>query len=103
MGAAEDRKVEREAKRKLLRERREAQYDRRLTAGMIEDLYYDFASRRRNVYWINFLRGLAFGLGVFLGGTVVVAILVAIIAWLANFFPSFADFFNWLIDAMSKK
>ncbi len=87
----------------LKEEYKTAKHDRYVTTEIIDELYYDFSRNRRKVYWINFVRGIFFGLGVFIGGTVVVAALIAIMAWLANFFPTFADFFNWLIDIMSRK
>lgn len=77
--------------------------DGQFAASVIEELYYDFARNRRKVYLINFNRGLCFGFGVFLGGTVVVAIITVILAWLANWFPTFSDFFTWLIDVMSRR
>ena len=88
----------------LRQEHREASHDRHVATELIDELYYDFSKHRRKIYAINFTRGIFFGLGVFIGGTVVVAVLIAIMAWLAKFFPSdLANFFNWLIDIMSKK
>lgn len=87
----------------LRHQRHVAEADRYVTTEIIDELYYDFSRNRRRVYLINFNRGIFFGLGVFIGGTVVVAILVGVIAWLAKFFPPFSDFFNWLLDILSKK
>jgi hypothetical protein len=50
--------------------------------AVLEDLFYDFHSSRRQVYKINFVRGLFFGLGSVLGGTVLIALLV----WVLSFF-----------------
>lgn len=43
---------------------------------LIEDLFYDFHKSRAQVYKINFIRGIFFGLGSVIGGTIVVALLV---------------------------
>lgn len=72
--------------------------------ALIEDLFYDFHRSRRQVYLMNFYRGISFGFGAMLGGTV----LVAVIVWLLNqttaFTPDFiGDFINQIIDAMDRK
>lgn len=50
--------------------------------AVLEDLFYDFNKSRAEVYKMNFVRGVLFGLGSVLGGTIV----VAIIAWILSFF-----------------
>ena len=50
--------------------------------AVLEDLFYDFNKSRAEVYKMNFIRGVLFGLGSVLGGTIV----VAIIAWILSFF-----------------
>jgi len=50
--------------------------------ALIEDLFYDFNRNRNQVYQMNFIRGIFFGLGSVLGGTVVVALVV----WTLSFF-----------------
>ena len=45
--------------------------------NVLEELFYDFNRNRVRVYKMNFFRGIFFGLGSVLGGT----ILVALIAW----------------------
>lgn len=50
--------------------------------AVMEDLFYDFNRNRVEVYKMNFVRGLFFGLGSVLGGTVV----IALIAWILSFF-----------------
>lgn len=49
---------------------------------IIEEMFNDFYDDRRNIYRMNFFRGIFFGLGSVLGGTVVVALVV----WLLSFF-----------------
>ena len=58
--------------------------DQRMAARrtIIEEMFNDFYDDRRNIYRMNFFRGIFFGLGSVLGGTVVVAIVV----WILSFF-----------------
>lgn len=51
-------------------------------ASMLEELFYDFNRSRVEIYKMNFVRGIFFGLGSVLGGTVVIALL----AWILHFF-----------------
>ena len=50
--------------------------------SLLEDLFYDFNRNRVQIYKMNFVRGIFFGLGSVLGGTVIVALVV----WLLSFF-----------------
>jgi hypothetical protein len=50
--------------------------------SLIEELFYDFHRSRAQVYKMNFMRGIFFGLGSVLGGTIVVALIV----WSLSFF-----------------
>ena len=50
--------------------------------SVLEDLFYDFNRSRMQIYKMNFVRGIFFGLGSVLGGTVVIALL----AWILHFF-----------------
>jgi hypothetical protein len=50
--------------------------------SLLEELFNDFYDDRRNIYKMNFFRGIFFGLGSVLGGTVVIAALV----WILSFF-----------------
>ena len=49
---------------------------------VLEEIFNDYYKNRRNIYKVNFVRGLFFGLGSVLGGTVVVALVV----WGMSFF-----------------
>ena len=52
---------------------------------VIEEMFNDYYEDRRNIYLVNFFRGIFFGLGTFLGGTIVVGLLV----WALSFFVDF--------------
>lgn len=58
--------------------------------GLLEDLFYDFNRSRAQVYKMNFFRGLFFGLGSVLGGTVIVALIVWILSFFVNI-PGIGD------------
>lgn len=66
--------------------------------GVIEDLFNDFYKSRKKVYWMNFTRGIFFGVGSLLGGTVV----IALIAWILNLFGDipggFGDLIRYIVD-----
>lgn len=48
----------------------------------LNDLFNDIYANRKRIYRVNFFRGIFFGFGTFLGGTVVVALVI----WLLNQF-----------------
>lgn len=50
--------------------------------AFVEELFYDFNRSRVDVYKMNFIRGIFFGLGSVIGGTVI----IAIIAWVMSLF-----------------
>ena len=71
--------------------------------SVLEDLFYDFNRSRVKVYKMNFVRGVYFGFGSVLGGTLVVALLIWLLGMLAVLFPPIGDFFNGLTDAIRSK
>ncbi len=60
--------------------------DQRMAArrSIVEEMFNDMYRDRRNIYLMNFFRGIFFGLGSVLGGTIVVALIV----WVMSFFVS---------------
>lgn len=50
--------------------------------NLLEDLFYDFNRNKVQIYKVNFVRGIFFGLGTVIGGTFIVAIAL----WLMSFF-----------------
>lgn len=52
------------------------------TRGVFEEFFQDYFAHRRKVYWLNFVRGVFFGLGSVLGGTVVIAALLWVLSFL---------------------
>ncbi len=70
---------------------------------LIEELFYDFHSARRQVYAMNFVRGLFFGFGSVLGATLLVALLVWMLGLFGGVFPALADFINNLTETMQQR
>lgn len=68
--------------------------------AVLEDLFYDFHSSRRQVYAMNFTRGIFFGLGSVLGGTLVIALVVWLLSWLADIPGGFGDFIQYIVDTV---
>ena len=52
------------------------------TRGFLEDLFEDYYAHRFKVYKMNFVRGVVFGFGSVIGGTLMIALLL----WLLSFF-----------------
>ena len=70
---------------------------------LIEELFYDFHSSRRQVYFMNFFRGLFFGFGSVLGATVLIAVAIWTLTKFGDVFPPLADFINQLTDTMQRR
>lgn len=72
--------------------------------AVLEDLFYDLYRHRGSIYRVNFLRGVFFGLGTFLGGTIIVTIVILFLSWLMSIAPtSFHDFFQWIIQTLQHR
>lgn len=71
--------------------------------NIIEELFYDFNASRAQIYKMNFFRGIFFGLGSVLGGTIVVALLIWVLSLVVGFFPALEDFFNGVTDTIQSK
>jgi len=69
---------------------------------LIEELFYDFHQSRKQVYLMNFIRGLFFGFGSVLGGTILVAIAVWIMSQFVDW-PGVGDYFESLRDTLQTR
>ncbi|HSW90462.1 MAG TPA: DUF5665 domain-containing protein [Candidatus Saccharimonadales bacterium] len=70
--------------------------------SVLEDLFNDFNRNRFTIYKFNFFRGIFFGLGSVLGGTLVVALLAGLLNLTGHLVPGIANFLNSVIDMMQR-
>jgi len=71
--------------------------------AILEDLFYDFNRSRKQVYSMNFFRGIFFGVGTFLGGTIVVALVVWLLTLLVDLPGGIGDFVQYIVDIVQQK
>lgn len=71
--------------------------------AILEDLFYDFHRSRAEVYKMNFIRGIFFGLGSVLGGTILVALFVWLLNAIGLLVPGLADFIDSVIKVMNAR
>ena len=90
--------AEKNSKKKTLAEN--AIHDERMNARrtVIEELFNDMYDDRRNIYVMNFFRGIFFGLGSVIGGTIIVALVV----WILGFFVDFPGIGNAIQQTQDK-
>jgi hypothetical protein len=71
--------------------------------ALIEDLFWDLHRSRKRIYWMNFIRGILFGVGSVLGATIVVAILVTVLGLLVDIPGGIGDFVSSVIDIVQNR
>ena len=71
--------------------------------AVLEDLFNDFNRRRFTVYKMNFFRGVFFGFGSVLGGTVLIAVLVGLLSVTGALVPGTASFIHDVTDTIQQK
>jgi hypothetical protein len=70
--------------------------------AIIEDLFYDFNKSRHQVYKMNFFRGVFFGVGSVIGGTVVIALLVWLLTRLVDLPGGVGSFIQYIVDVVQR-
>lgn len=76
--------------------------ERGARSQLIEELFNDFNRSRHQVYWMNFTRGLFFGFGTILGGTLLIAILIWLLGQFAGWFPFIGEYIHNIIIAIQR-
>jgi hypothetical protein len=71
--------------------------------ALIEDLFYDFNRDKHQVFLMNFVRGLYFGVGSVLGGTVVIALIIWLLSFLVDIPGGVGDFVKYVVDVVQKR
>lgn len=69
---------------------------------VLEELFNDFNRDRFTIYKMNFFRGIFFGLGSVLGGTVVIALIVGILNLTGQLVPGVAGFAKDISEVMQQ-
>jgi len=69
--------------------------------AILEDLFSDFNKSRAQVYKMNFFRGIFFGLGSVIGGTIVIALLVWALSLLTDIPGGIGDFIQYIVDTVN--
>ncbi|MFZ1258240.1 MAG: DUF5665 domain-containing protein [Candidatus Saccharimonas sp.] len=70
--------------------------------AVLEELFNDFNRNRFTIYKFNFFRGIFFGFGSVLGGTVLVALVVWLLNVTGQLIPGVAGFVQGVVDVMQK-
>lgn len=84
-----------------LKKKIEADNEKGSRQGVLEELFNDFNRNRYSVYKFNFIRGVFFGFGSVLGGTLLVALVVWSLNAIGFLVPALADFINQIVDVMN--
>jgi hypothetical protein len=70
--------------------------------AMMEELFQDFYKHRRQIYVMNFVRGIFFGFGSVVGGTIVVALVLWILSAL-HYVPFLDNIVNATQQSLEQK
>ncbi|MBB1566955.1 hypothetical protein HG431_004205 [Candidatus Saccharibacteria bacterium] len=68
--------------------------------ALLEELFNDFNRNRYEIYKINFFRGIFFGFGSLLGGTMLIVLLVGVLNLTGQLVPSVAGFIDQILSVM---
>ena len=68
--------------------------------AVLEDLFYDFNKSRAQVYKMNFIRGIFFGLGTVVGATIIVAIVVWFLSLFTDIPGATGQFIQYIVDTV---
>lgn len=70
--------------------------------AILEDLFYDFHKSRKQVFAMNFFRGIFFGVGSVLGGTIVIALIVWLLNLLVDVPGGVGDFVQYIVNVVQQ-
>ncbi len=85
---------------KKLKKRLRDDSERGARQSVLEELFNDFNRNRFSIYKFNFFRGIFFGLGSVLGGTVVLGLLAWLLNLTGHLVPSVAGFIDHVVELM---
>jgi hypothetical protein len=67
-------------------------------ANVVEELFYDLNRSRVQIYKMNLVRGIFFGFGSVIGGTIFVAILAGLLSLLVDLPGGVGGFVKYVVD-----
>lgn len=67
---------------------------------VLEELFYDFHQSRSKVYRMNFVRGIYFGFGSIIGGSLFVALFIGLLTILTDIPGGIGDFVQYIVDTV---
>ena len=70
--------------------------------AVLQDLFNDFNRNRFTVYKFNFIRGIFFGFGSVLGGTILVSLMVLLLNWIGVLMPATEGFVNSIVQSVQR-
>jgi len=80
-----------------------ADNERGARQSIIEDLFVDFNRSKSQVYWMNFFRGIFFGIGSVLGGALIIAVSALILGLFVDLPGGVGEFVQRVLDAMNSR
>lgn len=66
--------------------------------ALTEDLFNDFYKNRWRVFGMNFMRGVFFGVGSIIGGTLVIALILGLLSMMVDLPSGIGDFVQFIVD-----
>mgnify|MGYP003408832079 CR=1 FL=1 len=77
--------------------------EREARRDLMENLFYDFNVSRKQVYWINFWRGIFFGVGSIIGGTLIVALAIWTLNLLVDLPGGVGEFVEYIVSLVKRE
>jgi hypothetical protein len=71
--------------------------------AILEDLFHDFNSNRHQVYRMNFVRGIFFGVGSVIGATIVIGLLIWLLGQLVDLPGGVGNFIQYIVDTVKTR
>lgn len=71
--------------------------------GMLNELFYDLNRSKSQIYWTNFFRGIFFGVGSVIGGTLIIALVLWVLSWLVDIPGGVGDFVKFIVDTVRQR
>jgi hypothetical protein len=70
---------------------------------LLEELFNDIYVHRKRIYLVNFFRGISFGIGSVLGGTILVAVVFWLLSQFVEWFPLLGELVRQITEAASRR